>query len=500
MAKPNTPVPLESHLHYWLRVLRPVTWWLLLVLVLYGIRTHQRMMARTRLNFTVTLAGQLAYQEATTTFDGQPISSGQNIPLGHHQFTVTHPRGDSYTTNLFIWYGAHDFGTIDLNRSMAVLAVTADPPAPLLSIHGPEFDVELKNSPGMTSSVPTDHYVIVSKYSHWSQSDDVSMSAGRPTTWRIAPRLGAAQISCNEADATGQFMQADGQFIEAFTFPYAISELPEGAYKVTAQHHSDTRSQIVNITAGTTSKLSLEFLYGEALLETEPPGAAVRTSDGRYLGVTPLKMTELPPGSWAFSLQHDGYEAATEALTISAGQSTSFHTNLISLSNPADVTTPQPVPQPVFNAGSAPVIINTANDALNMADVKTIRTAPVAENHPRQKNLANDTTPAKPDNSEAMTSQRNAAGFASLQRARQSGMQGDYSGGIRELRTTLEMLPDNAEAKTLLTEYRQRGAEQREKQRLERPQRSNEVLKNTPSPDVKSTNSPAKKSKKRPND
>jgi hypothetical protein len=41
-----------------LRVLRPLFWWLLLVLVLYAISTHQRLMEKTRLNFSLSLQGQ----------------------------------------------------------------------------------------------------------------------------------------------------------------------------------------------------------------------------------------------------------------------------------------------------------------------------------------------------------------------------------------------------------------------------------------------------------
>ena len=198
----------EKRRAYWGRVLRPLFWWLILVLLLYGYRLHQRMLEQTRITFAITLAGQTPSPEARATFDGRPISSGQQIPLGHHQFTIVHPKGESYTTNLFIWYGAHDLGTIDLKRTVSVISVTANPPAPMLSIHGPEFDVELTNSPGMTSSVPTDRYVISSRYAHWSSSDEVLVSPGVPATWRIAPRLGAAQITCNEADANGQFMLA----------------------------------------------------------------------------------------------------------------------------------------------------------------------------------------------------------------------------------------------------------------------------------------------------
>ena len=445
MATPTPSAPLETCPQYWRRVLRPLSWWLVLVLVLFGIRTHQRWMEKTRLTFTATLAGQTPLLEATATFDGQPIFNGQIIPLGHHQFAVTHPKGETFSTNLFIWYGGHNFGTIDLKRTMSVLAVTANPPAPVLSIHGPELDVELTNSPGLTSSVPTDRYVILSRYAHWSRSDDVLVSPGVPAAWRIAPRLGAAYITCNEADAAGQLIQADGQIVEVVTFPYAISELPEGTYKVTAQHHNDVLSRTVNITADTTNQLSLEFLYGAAVLETEPPGATVRTGDSRYWGVTPLKVMELKPGVWTFVLQHNGYEAATASLTIAADQSSSFHTNLVS----------------VNYTGS----------------MKAARQALDTEDYDGALKAVGEAIIAKPDDSDALTLQRNATGLGSLQRAKTLGKQGDFMGGEKELATTLGIFPDHAEARALVAEYKRREPEQKERMRLERLERGNLAFK-----------------------
>jgi tetratricopeptide (TPR) repeat protein len=425
----------QSAGHWW-RTLRPFFWWVLIVLVLYGIRTHQCWMEKTRLNFTATLAGQTPFTEATATFDGQPIFCGQKIPLGQHQFAITHPKGESYATNLFIWYGAHNLGTIDLKRTMSVLSVTANPPAPVLSIHGPELDVELTNSPGLTSSVPTDRYVILSRYAHWSRSDDVLVSPGVPAAWRIAPRLGAAHITCNEADTAGQLIQADGQIVEAVTFPYAISELPEGTYKVTAQHHNDVLSRTVTITADTTNQLSLDFFYGTAVLETEPPGAMVRTGDGRYWGVTPLKVIELKPGVWTFVLQHNGYEAATASLTITADQSTSFHTNLVS----------------VNYTGS----------------MKAARQALDSEDYDGALKAVGEAIIAKPDDAEALTLQRNATGLGLIQHAKILGQQGDYIGGGKELTRALQTLPDNAEARRLLADYRRQEPEQIARQRQER--------------------------------
>src|SRR5437016_3305241 len=45
MEKSVTPKKRGRHL---LHILRPLLWWLLLVLVMFGIRTHQRLMEQTR--------------------------------------------------------------------------------------------------------------------------------------------------------------------------------------------------------------------------------------------------------------------------------------------------------------------------------------------------------------------------------------------------------------------------------------------------------------------
>ncbi|HTQ50952.1 MAG TPA: hypothetical protein VMJ12_09600, partial [Candidatus Acidoferrales bacterium] len=105
----------ENRFRYILRVLRPLLWWLILVLALFAIRTHQRLLEQTRLRFSVTLQGQPV--DALATLDGTLAFSNQKIPLGGHIFSITCPKAESFTTNLFIWYGPHDLGRIKLKRT-----------------------------------------------------------------------------------------------------------------------------------------------------------------------------------------------------------------------------------------------------------------------------------------------------------------------------------------------------------------------------------------------
>jgi hypothetical protein len=200
METSNTAAPSKEHSRYWLRVLRPLIWWLILVLVLYGIRTHQRLMEKTRLYYSVSMQGRGI--DATALFDGKPAFIGQNIPLGNHTFAVTNPKGEAYSTKMFVWYGEHNLGTIDLKRKMGTMAVTADPPADRLIIRGPEWSVTLTNSSGLTQLVPIDTYDIEARYPHWQKTDTTTVFTSQITAYAFAAHFGVLRLDCNQSDAT----------------------------------------------------------------------------------------------------------------------------------------------------------------------------------------------------------------------------------------------------------------------------------------------------------
>jgi hypothetical protein len=416
-------------------VLRPLFWWLILVLVLYGIRTHQRLMETTRLVFTVTMQGQPHY-EASATFDGKPAISGQKIPLGDHTFAITLPKGEPFSTNLFIWYGEHNFGTIDLKRTMGTLSVTADPPAPFIFIRGPEWSATLTNSSGLTQSVPTDQYTVESRYTHWERSDNVTVFEGSTTSWPIAPRFGAVQLSCNQSNATFQLLTLDDRQEEAGRFPTFIGELPEGNYKLISQHHGHQHEQTVAVVTGTTNAALVEFFYGAANLQTEPPDASVQDADGREWGVTPLNLIEILPGTLHLTLRRAGYEPVPVTLEITANQTATFSTNLISVN---------------YTGG-----MKAAREFMSEMDYN------------RALQAVGDALIARPDDAEAMTLQREATGLGNIQHAKELAQQGDYFGGEKELKLALQSLPDNVEAKQLLADYKSHEPEQIERQRMER--------------------------------
>ena len=240
--------------------------------------------------------------------------------------------------------------------------------------------------------MPTDQYTVGSRYAHWESADNITVNAGLTATWRIAPRLGAVQLSCNQSDATFQLLTLNDRQLETGGFPALITELPEGSYKLASQHHGHDRNQTVAITAGMTNDHPVEFLYGAAVLETEPAGADVQDNSGSYRGVTPLNLRELLPGTLQLTLHRGGYEPVPVLLTITANETATFRTNLVSTGYTETM--------------------KSARQYLDAADYN------------RTLQAVGDALVAKPGDAEAMALQREATGLGQLQQRKGIGGSG----------------------------------------------------------------------------
>ena len=225
------------------------------------------------------------------------------------------------------------------------------------------------------------------------------------------------------------------------------AELPEGNYKLISQHHGHQRAQTLAVKAGVTNDNPVEFSYGAIKLETTPSGATVQDARGREWGVTPLNLTELLPGSPQLTIHLGGYEPVTLTLTITANQTSTFRTNLISVG---------------YTAG-----MKSAREFMASADYE------------RALQAVGDALFAKPDDADGMALQREATGLGKIQHAKMLAQNGDYIGGGKELKLALQSLPDNDEAKQLIADYKPHEPEQIERERVERLNRPKTVYDET---------------------
>ena len=427
----------------WKRILFPLILWILFTLVLYGIKTHERWMEKTRLNFTLTLQGQPLFG-ATITLDGKPATSGQRIALGSHTFVVTHPKAEPYSTNFSIHYGGLDLGSVDLKRSVGTLSLAADPPADGLRIRGPEWSVSLTNSCGVTDSVPTDAYEISVVYPHWRKSYEITIYAGETAPLTVAPHFGGLELTCNQSDAAFELQAVDGQTVSQGVLPATVTGLPAGDYFLFATHHGHEQKKALTVTASTTTGARCDFLYGVTVIETSPAGVTVLAEDGRSLGQTPLTLAEMLPGGRTFILQRSGYQTVQVSLEIAANQTNYVTTNLTS--------------ETYFHA------LTEARRYMADAD------------YDRALLAVDEALAAKPGDADATTLQNEASGLGHLQRAKVLAYTNDYIAGGKELALALNALPDNKEIKDLIAAYKGKEPEQRERERIERLARPKKVF------------------------
>jgi hypothetical protein len=420
MGKPNTsPLP-ESRIHSLLRICRPLIWWFILVLLLFGIRTHQQLLRETRLRFSVKL-GQNAYPDASVTLDGKPVLSGQLVSLGRHYLAISHPKADSFYTNRFIWYGGHDFGTLDLKRAKGTIALTVKPAARWVSMRGPEFTTLLTNTTGGNFEVPTDRYQIEGRFAFAGQSESATVFPNTTSTVRIAPKLGATRVTSSHSNTTFSLVGQANDVRLNGEMPAMIQQLPESEYLLTAERKGVRRNRTFWVLADKTNEVAVEFEYGAAILESDPSGATVLTAAGARLGLTPMILQELQPGAPRFVLTLEGYEIVVVNLQITVNQTNHFSTNLVNHL----YTEALAASQRYFADGDYARASESAGQALEHKEGDPI----------------------------AQSLQHEAIGLNHLAKGRGAGQRGDFVAAMTELNASLESIPGNAEAKQLLAEY-----------------------------------------------
>lgn len=312
----------------WLQVLRPLAWWVILVLVLYAIRLHERWVEETRIIFGVQVEGQFPIS-AETQLDGRPVVSGQRISLGEHTFTATAAKNEAFRTNFFAWYGPHSLGDINLKRLKGSLQVQASPSAQTVIVTGPEFSTKLFDCSNSILMVPTDAYVVKAQYGHWSHVQSAIVAANQTANVQFAPRLGALHLTSNEEKATYGVQFADGQAVANGEIPATVSGLPAGSYAVKVTYREYQFETNVLIVPNATNEITAGFDLGTARIDSNPSGASVYAIDGNFLGQTPLELPDLQPGTLRFHLALTGFERANGMLEIAGSTTNAYQTNLL---------------------------------------------------------------------------------------------------------------------------------------------------------------------------
>ena len=412
----------ETRKGYWRRVLRPLFWWIILALALMSVHQHQVWIERTRIFYSVTMFETNVLNDAVAKLDGNPIRSGENISLGSHRLTITQAKAENWETNFFAWYGGHDLGKINLKRAMGTLKVSAEPAANVITITGPEFWLTISNSTGKNLLVPTDTYHVGARYARILDARDVIVTTGNTGPCAFNPPLGAISLSCNETPAAYQLSDANGNVLERGDVPAVVGDLPSGSYPVVVSYHDHTLKKDVLVSNKQTNDVPFHFAFGAARIESVPAGASVYAANGAYVGLTPIVLSELPVSATEYRVELSGYQNATVLVAVIENQTNAASVTLFSLS-----------------------YVGSMREARQDMEVGSYKNAVFA--------LA-QALAAKPGDADALLLQTNAHCRELVQAAKDVvAARSDYIAADIQLKQALLFLPDDAEAKRLLTEY-----------------------------------------------
>ena len=140
-----------------------------------------------------------------------------------------------------------------------------------------------------------------------------------------AQTLGRLVVKSNRTDTTveavrllptGEAAPASVKGSDEGAASQELSRLPAGKYVLTARSPNwpDIR-QNVNVEAGGTTEVAVNFKSGSLRLDSVPTGATVRLGSA-VLGETPFTISQLPPGMCQLSLEYPSWPVVNFKVTI----------------------------------------------------------------------------------------------------------------------------------------------------------------------------------------
>ena len=143
-------------------------------------------------------------------------------------------------------------------------------------------------------------------YEDWSGEAQVKENEFTEMNVSLVRSMGAAQITSVPTGLT--FTLVSPERTERGLTPARFDSLPTGEYTLTVRRDDwpDAR-QSVTVTRGRQTPVVAEFIGGGLEIISVPAGAEVMR-DGKRLGVTPVKLEDMAPGTYELELRCKGYK------------------------------------------------------------------------------------------------------------------------------------------------------------------------------------------------
>ena len=164
--------------------------------------------------------------------------------------------------------------------------------------------------------------LLLGKCAFSSSNSSKNVSAPDPKTIGrlvVKSNLANTTIEAARLPSAGETASATVKGSDEGDAEQVLSELPPGKYIVTARSAGWAEiKQEVNVEAGLTTAVAINFKGGSLRLNSVPEGATVRLGSTVF-GRTPLVIPQLPPGDCQLSLEYPSWPAVAFRATITAG-------------------------------------------------------------------------------------------------------------------------------------------------------------------------------------
>jgi hypothetical protein len=265
------------------------------------IALHVWLLGNTSLFFTFAFDGKdfPVGKSPTVTVDGKPFTSGDKIPLGHHQLTVESAGGEPFNKKFWSFYGKNDLGLLPLESSKGSLLVTVKPSPASVSVQRDGQLVKKVDAPFKLDNLPVGDYSLIIRRGEYEESNSVKVEREQQTKANIELNLGSVDFSSVPPDAEFE-LSGNGRHWQN-KLPIHIDDVPAGDYQLITRRKGWELDENVTVNRGKISTEKVEFKYGTITVTSDPPGLTV-SANGTEIGKTPTTLRELQPGKYALTV------------------------------------------------------------------------------------------------------------------------------------------------------------------------------------------------------
>ncbi len=140
--------------------------------------------------------------------------------------------------------------------------------------------------------------------------------ASKPATPRAGPSTGSLSVTANVQGAT---VYLDGKAVGEV--PYRLEGVEPGAYEIRVTKEGyKSFDKMVAVSRGREAKVSAMLVLEPVRLrvESDVPGATVFL-DRKYVGTTPVTVTDVGPGTYGLTVSAEGFEIYSERVELTTG-------------------------------------------------------------------------------------------------------------------------------------------------------------------------------------